>query len=84
VLASLPFGGERPRVWRRLPALAEGNRGARLGVSILGGNREGVSSVDLALRADLFGFAIGQFDFARSLQRVDKGWLFQFNLSPGF
>jgi outer membrane protein assembly factor BamA len=52
--------------------------------SIVGGDREGVSSVGLALRANLFGFAIGQFDFAKPLQRVDKGWVFQFNLSPGF
>ncbi|MQA31411.1 MAG: peptidase S9 [Luteitalea sp.] len=52
--------------------------------SIFGGGREGVSSVGVALRANLFGFAIGQFDFAKPLQRAGKGWVFQFNLSPGF
>ena len=45
---------------------------------------EGVSSVGVALRANLFGFGIGQFDFSRPLQRPGKGWVFQFNLSPGF
>jgi outer membrane protein assembly factor BamA len=58
------------------------NRGQK--PSVFGGDRQGVSSVGLALRANLFGFAIGQFDFAKPLQRVDKGWVFQFNLSPGF
>jgi hypothetical protein len=33
---------------------------------------------------NLLGFAIGEFDFARPLQRNRRGWLFQFNLSPGF
>jgi Tol biopolymer transport system component len=52
--------------------------------SFLGGEREGVSSVGIALRANLLGFGIGQFDFARPLQRPGQGWVFQFNLSPGF
>jgi outer membrane protein assembly factor BamA len=52
--------------------------------SFLGGNREGVSSVGVTLRANLLGFAVGEFAFSRPLQRPDKGWIFQFNLSPGF
>ena len=43
-----------------------------------------MSSVGVALRANLFGYGIGQFDFSRPLQRPDEGWVFQFNLSPGF
>jgi hypothetical protein len=35
------------------------------------------------LRANLFGVAVGQFDLAHPLQRPGKGWLFEFNLSPG-
>jgi hypothetical protein len=35
-------------------------------------------------RVNLLGFAIGQFDFARPLQRPGRGWVFQFNLSPGY
>jgi hypothetical protein len=49
-----------------------------------GGDRKGVSSVGLALRANAFGFAIVQLDMAKPLQRPDRGWVFQFSLSPGF
>src|SRR5947207_2538742 len=52
--------------------------------TILGGSRSGVSSGGVTLRANLFGFAVGQFDFAHPFQRPGKGWLFQFSLSPGF
>ena len=52
--------------------------------SIFGGDRGGVSSVGVALRANLMGFAVGQFDFARPLGRPGKGWVFQFSLTPGF
>ena len=45
---------------------------------------KGFQAAGVALRASLFGFAVGEFDFAKPLQRVDKGWVFQFNLSPGF
>ena len=58
------------------------NRGQR--PSILGGDRRGVTSVGTAIRVNLFGVAIGEFDFARPLQRSHRGWLFQFNLTPGF
>jgi outer membrane protein assembly factor BamA len=51
---------------------------------LFGGNRPGVSSVGVAVRANFLGFAVGEFDFSRPLQRPDAGWVFQFNLSPGF
>jgi hypothetical protein len=51
---------------------------------IFGGSRKGVSSVGAALRVNLFGFAIGEFDFTRPLQRENRGWIFQFSLAPGF
>ena len=52
--------------------------------SFLGGSREGVASAGVALRVNLLGFAIGEFDFARAFQRPGRSWVFQFNLSPGF
>ena len=50
----------------------------------LGGAREGVSSAGVALRVNLFGFAVGQFDFSRPFQRPGRGWIFQFTLAPGW
>ena len=52
--------------------------------SIFGGSRKAVSSAGVALRANLFGFAIGQFDVSRPFDRPGSGWVFQFNLAPGF
>jgi Tol biopolymer transport system component len=52
--------------------------------SFLGGSRKGVGSAGVALRVNLLGFAIGEFDFAHPFQRPGRGWVFQFNLSPGF
>jgi Tol biopolymer transport system component len=52
--------------------------------TFLGGDRKGVSSVGVTLRATLFGFGVGAFNFSRPLQRPGQGWVFQFNLSPGF
>ena len=52
--------------------------------SFLGGSREGVGSAGVAFRVNLLGFAVGQFDFARPFQRPGRGWVFQFNLSPGY
>ena len=52
--------------------------------ALLGGDRGGVASTGVTLRANLFGFAVGQFDFAHPFQRPGRGWLFEFSLSPGF
>jgi len=52
--------------------------------SILGGSRGGVSSAGAALRMNFFGFAVGEFDVVRPFQRPGQGWMFQFNLAPGF
>ena len=52
--------------------------------ALFGGSREGISSAGLALRANLFGYAVGQLDFSRPFQRPGSGWVVQFNLSPGF
>jgi hypothetical protein len=52
--------------------------------SLFGGSREGVGSAGFAFRVNLFGFAVGEFDFSRPFQRQGQGWVFQFNLAPGF
>jgi Tol biopolymer transport system component len=55
----------------------------RLGVLDLG-NREPVVSVGAAMRVNLFGFAVAEIDYVRALDRPGKGWMWQFNLMPGF
>ena len=52
--------------------------------SLFGGSRSGVASAGLALRVNLLGFAVGEFDLTRPFQRPGRGWVFQFNLAPGF
>jgi hypothetical protein len=84
-----PFGAS-PGMYGPLPVefalFADGgvawNRGAK--PEFFGGDAEAVSSVGMAFRVNLMGFAVGEFDFTRPLQRSDKGWIFQFHLSPGF
>jgi len=38
----------------------------------------------LRMTANLFGVAVGEFDVARPFQRASRGWVYQFNLTPGF
>jgi outer membrane protein assembly factor BamA len=84
-----PFGA-RPGMYGPIPVelafFADGgvawSRGDK--PSFLGGGRQGVGSAGVTLRANLLGFAIGEFDFSRPFQRPGRGWVFQFNLSPGF
>jgi hypothetical protein len=52
--------------------------------SFAGGERRPVSSTGVSLRVNVFGFAVAQTDFAYPLQRPDRGWVWAFNLSPGF
>jgi Tol biopolymer transport system component len=49
-----------------------------------GANKEPVTSVGAAVRVNLFGFAVGEIDYVRPLDRPGKGWMWQFNLRPGF
>ena len=51
---------------------------------VLGGEREGVSSAGVALRVNILGFMVGEFDFVRPFQRPRQGWMFSFNLLPGW
>ncbi len=49
-----------------------------------GGQRKGVTSAGVTVRARLFGLLITEFDFSRPFQRPGKGLVFQFTISPGF
>ena len=57
-------------------------RANRLAIS--GGDRKPVSSVGGAARINVFGFAVAEIDYVRPLDRPGRGWLWQFNLMPGF
>jgi outer membrane protein assembly factor BamA len=50
----------------------------------LGGSRDWVRSVGTALRLNAFGYAILELDYVRPLDRPERGWMWQFNLTPGF
>jgi outer membrane protein assembly factor BamA len=58
------------------------NKAAR--PSVEGGPRSWVSSAGLGARVNLFGYAIGEFNLGRALDRPERGWQFVFNLRPGF
>ena len=49
-----------------------------------GGTREWARSVGAALRVNVLGYAIAEFDYVRPLDRNRKGWIWQFGLTPGF
>jgi hypothetical protein len=58
------------------------NRGER--PSFSGGSRPPAASAGFTVRTNLRGLAIAAVNVARPLEGRDKGWVFQFNLSPGF
>jgi len=45
---------------------------------------DGAASAGAALRVNVLGFAVAQFDLVKPFQRPQQGWMFQFSLSPGF
>ncbi len=52
--------------------------------SFAGGDRQWARSAGVAIRANVFGFAIAEFDYVRPFDRTRKGWIWQFGLTPGF
>jgi WD40 repeat protein len=53
--------------------------------SVLGsGNRDPVFSAGAGLRINLLGFAVAEVDLVRPFDRPGKGWVWQFELQPGF
>lgn len=85
-----PFTGTSSRMYGPLPVevalFADGGFAWNKGdtPSLFGGDRKGVSSAGVALRVNMFGFAVGEFDFVKPFERPAQGWMFQFSLAPGF
>jgi hypothetical protein len=49
-----------------------------------GGDQKPVSSFGAVMRINLLGFAVAEIDYVRPLDRPGRGWMWQFNLMPGF
>ena len=49
-----------------------------------GSDHDWVRSVGAVLRFNAFGYAVGEIDYVRPLDRPGRGWMWQFNLTPGF
>jgi hypothetical protein len=52
--------------------------------SLFGGDRDWISSTGVGARVNAFGYLIAEFNAIRPLNRTGKGWMFGFNLRPGF
>jgi|RhiMethySRZTD1v2_1073278.scaffolds.fasta_scaffold01829_6 Tol biopolymer transport system component len=52
--------------------------------SFAGGARDFARSVGAVIRFNAFGFAIGEVDYVKPIDRPERGWIWQFNLIPGF
>jgi hypothetical protein len=49
-----------------------------------GGDQKPVSSFGAVMRINLLGFAVAEIDYVRPVNRPGRGWMWQFNLMPGF
>jgi Tol biopolymer transport system component len=49
-----------------------------------GGTRDWARSAGVGLRFNLLGFVIGEVDYVKPLDRPERGWLWQFNFTPGW
>jgi hypothetical protein len=63
-----------------------GDAGIALGATegFSGNNEKWVKSAGVAARVNLFGFAVAEINYVKPLDRRGRGWLWQFNFSPGF
>jgi hypothetical protein len=52
--------------------------------SILGGQQDFLTSVGVAARVNVLGFLVAEVSYARPLQRPGVGWVWQWNIAPGF
>ena len=57
---------------------------ADISPTFAGGTRDFVTSVGGGLRANIFGFVIGEINMVRPLNRPGRGWLFVFALKQGY
>jgi Tol biopolymer transport system component len=48
------------------------------------GDHRPVASVGATARINVLGFAVAEINYVRPLDRPGRGWLWQFNLQPGF
>jgi Tol biopolymer transport system component len=48
------------------------------------GDSKPVVSVGAAIRVNVLGFAVAEIDFVRPIDRPTRGWVWQFQLRPGF
>jgi len=53
-------------------------------IHLTGDTKNVVTSHGLAMRANLFGFLIGELDFVHPNDRPNKSWYWQFSVQPGF
>jgi outer membrane protein assembly factor BamA len=51
---------------------------------LLGGDRDWARSAGVALRVNALGYAILELDYVRPFDRSNRGWIWQFNLTPAF
>jgi len=51
---------------------------------LTGPNSDLVRSAGIAARVNVLGFAVAEVDYVRPLDRPLRGWMWQFNLRPGF
>jgi outer membrane protein assembly factor BamA len=58
------------------------DRSGRL--KLTGADANLVRSVGALVRVNVLGFAVAEIDYVRPLDRPRRGWLWQFNLMPGF
>lgn len=58
--------------------------GGRTSLRFARGDHRPVSSVGATARINVLGFAVAEIDYVRPLDRPGRGWLWQFNLQPGF
>jgi Tol biopolymer transport system component len=47
-------------------------------------NEKWVKSVGVAARVNVLGFAVAEINYVRPIDRRGRGWIWQFNFSPGF
>jgi hypothetical protein len=52
--------------------------------SFAGGDRDPISSTGVTFRVNMFGYAVAAIDLAYPFQRRERGWVWAFNLMPGF
>ena len=48
------------------------------------GDNKPIASVGAAIRVNVLGFAVAEIDFVRPFDRPTRGWMWQFQLRPGF